>query len=139
MNGWAGMSGLYDTLGGLRSMKANRPEPSERISELSADRPIASAAEDVLGRAPFAEQLAVAIANWKEDESLVIALYGQWGIGKTSVKNLVLEELRMRGEEAPDLVEFNPWHWTGHDGLAAAFFKEVLAGLSRRKNGRGSD
>ncbi len=120
-------------------METNQEESSESNSEITADQPILSAAEDVLGRAPFAKQLASAIASWKENESLVIALYGQWGIGKTSVKNLVLEELRTKGAEAPDVVEFNPWHWTGHDGLAAAFFKDVLAVLTRQKNRRGSD
>lgn len=120
-------------------VEANQKDSSESNSELRADQPISSASDDLLGRSPFAKRLASAIVNWKEDESLVIALYGQWGIGKTSVKNLVLEQLRGTDTEEPDVVEFNPWHWTGHDGLAAAFFKDVLAVLTRNKNRRGND
>lgn len=107
---------------------------SHAKSELTADQPISSASEDLLERAPFARQLAVAIANWKEDQSLVISLNGDWGIGKTSVKNLALEELKKRDDRL-DLVEFNPWHWTGHDDLAAAFFKEILGVLQGTKGG----
>ena len=37
--------------------------------------------------------LARAIAAWRERDSLVVALYGGWGSGKTSIKNMTLETL----------------------------------------------
>lgn len=106
----------------------------ESPATLSADRPILTKAEDRLGRSPFADRLAAAIAAWKEDDSLVIGLYGVWGSGKSSVKNLVLEVLSALGARAPEVLEFNPWQWRGHDEVSAAFFREVL-----RKLGRASD
>lgn len=42
----------------------------------SADRPITSRKDDLLGRADFAESLASAIKGWTGNDSLVIALYG---------------------------------------------------------------
>ena len=57
----------------------------------SADRPIASREEDLLGRSGFAESLASAIKGWTGNDSLIIALYGSWGSGKSSVKNMVLD------------------------------------------------
>lgn len=97
-------------------MEVNQEELSESSSELTADQPISSATHDALGRVPFAKQLAAAIASWKEDESVVIALYGRWGIGKTSVKKPCFGRAAGKGAEPPDVVQFNPWHWTGHDG-----------------------
>lgn len=47
----------------------------------SADRPIISCAEDLLGRSDFAKSIAAAIKGWTENDSLVIALYGSWGSG----------------------------------------------------------
>ncbi len=47
--------------------------------QFSADRPITTIEEDLLERAPFAESLASAIKGWKDNDSLVIALYGSWG------------------------------------------------------------
>jgi predicted KAP-like P-loop ATPase len=48
----------------------------------SADRPIRSKKDDILGRAKFAARLADDIHSWEGDDSLVIALYGAWGSGK---------------------------------------------------------
>ena len=93
---------------------------------LSADRPISGRAEDRLGRGPFASRLATAIASWKGQESLVIGLYGSWGSGKSSVKNLVLENLAEQRAVFPQVLEFNPWQWRGHDEVSAAFFREIL-------------
>ena len=96
---------------------------------LTVDRPIAGKSEDRLGRGPFASRLAAAIAKWNGDDGLVIGLYGSWGSGKSSVKNLVIEELSVLGSDAPDILEFNPWQWRGHDNVSAAFFREVLRKL----------
>lgn len=58
-------------------MKAERPKQSKQ--SYSADRPIRSKTEDILGRAKFAARLADDIHSWKENDSLVVALYGAWG------------------------------------------------------------
>jgi len=55
-----------------------------RKHPFSADRPITSAREDLLGRTGFAESLAAAIKGWKGNDSLVIALYGSWGSRKSA-------------------------------------------------------
>jgi len=61
----------------------------------SADRPIRSRDEDQLYRRKFAEELASAVRRWKGKDSLVIALYGPWGSGKSSIKNMVIDALRV--------------------------------------------
>ncbi len=102
-----------------------------RQHQFSADRPITSRTEDLLGRTGFAEALAHAIRGWTGRDSLVIALYGPWGSGKSSVKNMVLESLRESPVNCPLIVEFNPWQWAGQDQLAGAFFREVGLTLER--------
>jgi predicted KAP-like P-loop ATPase len=97
----------------------------------SADRPIGSREEDLLGRAPFADSLASAIKGWRGNESLVIALYGHWGSGKSSVKNMVLQSLRSIEADSPLIVEFSPWQWSGQNQLAEAFFQEIGLVLGR--------
>jgi predicted KAP-like P-loop ATPase len=66
-------------------MTSQRP-----TNPFSTDRPILSKSEDLLGRSKFAESLADVIVGWTGNDSLVIALYGTWGIGKSSIKNLML-------------------------------------------------
>ena len=65
--------------------------PTERFS---TDRPIRRRNEDRLGRWRFAEAIAAAVKGWTGRDSLVIGLYGVWGSGKSSVKNMVIEAWR---------------------------------------------
>lgn len=105
--------------------------------QFSADRPIGSIEEDLLGRTPFAESLASAIKGWRGNESLVVALYGPWGSGKSSVKNMILQRLRSAEANCPLIVEFNPWQWSGQNQLAEAFFQEI--GLVLRRSDGSED
>jgi predicted KAP-like P-loop ATPase len=84
--------------------------------------------------------LATAIHGWRQKDSLVIGLFGPWGEGKTSVKNLVVEAVgKLRKQSPPLIAEFNPWQLQGHEELAAAFFEQigiVLGRIDRSANGR---
>lgn len=62
-------------------------------SSQNLDTPINDPEKDLLDRKGFAEQTAKLFKNWKGNDSLVVALYGEWGSGKTSVKNLILDQL----------------------------------------------
>lgn len=54
------------------------------------------------------------ITGWRGEHSAVFAIYGEWGSGKTSFKNFILEKLKTRSESnQPLIVEFNPWEWEG--------------------------
>lgn len=112
-------------------MENDSPNSETSKHRFSADRPIGSREEDLLGRASFADSLASAIKGWKGNESLVIALYGPWGSGKSSAKNMVLQSLRLTEADSPLIVEFNPWQWSGQNQLVEAFFQEIGLVLGR--------
>lgn len=99
------------------------------------DRPIQKIEEDLLGRAAFAEQLAQAILQWKSDDSLTLALYGPWGSGKTSLKNLVVKNVKDASEEKEDseleVIEFNAWQFSNQQQLFFSFLQELEKGLLR--------
>ncbi|GGP06656.1 hypothetical protein GCM10010992_27440 [Cloacibacterium rupense] len=61
--------------------------------------------------------------NIKSDEGLVIGLYGVWGEGKTSVLNMIQNDL----EEKDDIfvVKFNPWIFKDEDFLILNFLKKT--------------
>jgi predicted KAP-like P-loop ATPase len=104
--------------------------PFEFASHISSDRPIAAAADDLLNRAPFARALAQAIAGWSGKDSLVLAVFGKWGSGKSSIKNMMVEALRAQ-KEGPAVVEFSPWQFANQGRLTEAFFDQVGAALGR--------
>ncbi len=54
------------------------------------------------------------------------------GIGKSSIKNMMLEHLQRKGLDAPKVVEFNPWQWAAQNELAEAFFREISLALVKK-------
>ncbi len=100
-----------------------------QVHPFATDRPIDGRAEDLLCRTCFSDAIADSIGSWRHNDSLIIALYGQWGSGKSSIKNMVVERFKVKGENSPIVVEFNPWHWSGEDQILEAFFQEVAKGI----------
>lgn len=98
-------------------------------SYFSADQPLHDPAEDKLHRDRFSEAIANAIAHWLGRESLVVSLTGEWGSGKSTMKNFVKHFLGTRAY----IVEFNPWQWSGQDKLLEAFLWR-LGALFGKKN-----
>jgi predicted KAP-like P-loop ATPase len=110
---------------------------SQKLHELfAADKPIETRQEDLLGRRSFSEAIADAVRGWTGGESLVLSLYGAWGNGKSSIKNMVLDALSVGSPEIL-IVDFNPWQLANRPTLSSAFFDEL--GIALGKGDLGSD
>ena len=95
-----------------------------------ADRPILHSDQDLLDRATFAKYLARCMLDHHSLESLVLGLEGSGGSGKTSLINLILEELRyassnMFDNERPIILNFSPWSYSGQKQLIYGFFRRL--------------
>ena len=100
------------------------------MTALSADRPSSNPQDDLFGHAPFAESLANSICRYPGNDGLVLALYGPWGSGKSTVLSYVRHFLELRPEaEQPAIVTFNPWWFSGQENLARAFLGQMQAVL----------
>ncbi|MFM5209965.1 P-loop NTPase fold protein [Aeromonas caviae] len=100
------------------------------MTALSADRPSTNPQDDLFGHAPFAESLANSICRYPGNDGLVLALYGPWGSGKSTVLSYVRHFLEQRPEaEQPAIVTFNPWWFSGQENLARAFLGQMQAVL----------
>jgi predicted KAP-like P-loop ATPase len=95
---------------------------------LPADNPIRSSEDDLLGRADPARSFARQLLSLDASEGLVIGVLGSWGSGKTSFVNLARDELASRA----DLLDFNPWMFSGAEQLVQSFFVEIAAQLKVR-------
>ena len=100
--------------------------------DFSADRPIVSIDEDLLDRGRFAESLSKAISGWKGKDSLIVALHGDWGSGKSSLKNMALSAFEKLNLETPLLVDFNPWEWAGQDKISKSFFEQLASSIGQQ-------
>ena len=105
----------------------------------NADRPVERPEDDALGRDAFARRIAQELGSWRQEESLVVSLNGEWGSGKTTVANLILyyinEQAASKKGAHPVVVKFNPWQWSGQDKLMEGFFDEIAAAFSPHKIG----
>lgn len=97
---------------------------------LSPDRPSTDPALDLFGHAPFARTLVRAINGYSGSDGIVLALYGPWGSGKSTVLAYVQHELESgQGDDRPVVVPFNPWWFSGQEHLATAFLGQLQAVL----------
>src|SRR5579864_7716301 len=96
---------------------------------ISPDAPIQNSSEDILGRTAFATALADAIVGVSGGDSFVIGIHGRWGSGKSSVLNLVVEQLKNLNadkvrESHTDIFRFNPWNFSDQSQLIFQFLKQ---------------
>ena len=113
---------------------------------IKADSPVRTKEEDLLDRAGMAARVAEFInrscgAENPCDESLVVGIEGEWGSGKTSFINLILENLKPEEPELPEflIIEFNPWNFSDQNELITDFFQSIIVGLESEKTMGGND
>ena len=94
-----------------------------------ADQPIKSKSEDRFNRAPFATRIGETLTTRSDPSSIVIGLFGPWGDGKTSVLEMMQEELKIHDQII--VVRFNPWHFQTEDLLLRGFFATLADAMGR--------
>lgn len=98
----------------------------------NSDKPIALRKQDRFNRHKFSNRIAETITKRKNDEGLVIGLYGIWGEGKTSVLNMIEEKLKENSNTL--IVKFNPWRFKDEDTLILNFFENISEILNKELN-----
>lgn len=94
------------------------------MSMYYSDKPIDKISEDRLDRKGFAKTMATTLFDLKQTDTFTVGLLGKWGVGKTSLVNLVLSELKEidnKNESKTLIVKFDPWHFTDTTQLISQF------------------
>jgi KAP-like P-loop domain-containing protein len=87
-----------------------------------SDDPIGLKDDDALGLMPIARSMARFLRNTETKPTVAIAVTGPWGSGKTSLMNLVKEELNERDVRT---AWFNAWHNQKEENLLAALLAAI--------------
>lgn len=95
------------------------------------DTPIEEFGQDRLDRTTFARALGRVIAAYDRPENLVVGLYGEWGLGKTSLLNLALKSISQT-QPPPIIVHFNPWYFADQDNLVRQFFASLAIAIAHQ-------
>jgi predicted KAP-like P-loop ATPase len=97
-----------------------------------SDTPISKPFEDRLGYNEFSKRFGKIIAKSNSSSSVVIALTGEWGSGKSSVLNLTEyyltekpAEIGLLKDDISLILHFNPWIFSGRDDLIRQFFHQI--------------
>lgn len=99
-------------------------------ADFVTDAPIDDVREDRFRRGAWARRIAETIAAQRDPASLVVAVYGPWGDGKTSVLNLISESLADASAVVP--VRFNPWRLGDEAEMFRGFFATLADALDER-------
>lgn len=110
------------------------PAQRELAEDILYDRPISDHSEDRLRRGPYTERVAEILSIPNRDEGRIFAIRGEWGQGKSSLKNLIIRNLEKK--KRASWLEFNPWQWGSSEAITRKLFAEIADTLS---NGRDSD
>lgn len=110
-----------------------RDEQKDQLAEdtessvLLVDEPIRTAGQDRLNRKQFATRLAQTLLLHTDLSCLIAALNGPWGSGKSSLLNLIEQNLRAESSTTNKIlvIRFNPWNISNLDQLTAMFFQEL--------------
>jgi predicted KAP-like P-loop ATPase len=109
---------------------AKRPDDNLPTTEFFGDEALEDPADDALDYKPFAAKLADALLKLKPKSGLVLALFGSWGGGKSTMLNFVAKDLGSRPKaQQPTIIRFNPWWFSGQEDLVSIFFEELIRGL----------
>lgn len=82
-------------------------------------------APDTLGREVFVRSLSDAIAKLPNDRSMVTAVYGPWGSGKSWLREKIVEFLEKDHPASVNVCSFAPWELNSNEQILEEFFKAV--------------
>lgn len=99
----------------------------EVISGILLDYPINNKTEDLLDYNKTALKISKIISNISGNKAISIGILAPWGSGKTSLLNLISEEIK----DKAIIVKFNPRNSKSADCIQEDFFTELIHSLKR--------
>lgn len=88
-------------------------------------------APDALGRTTFVHALTDALVRLPTDRSVVTAVYGPWGCGKTWLLEQVVQRLDHEYGREMITCRFSPWELKSEDQILAEFFATISEKIPR--------
>lgn len=103
------------------------------------DAPITSGKEDLFHRGNFAKLLAKSLLNLNNDDTFTVGLFGKWGSGKTSLVNMMIDEIATEQSALPEsqkllIVHFDPWNFSDSNQLLTQFFVRLSNAFKIKSN-----
>lgn len=95
--------------------------------------PIKKKEEDAFERNSFACQIAEHLILNEKSPSLILALEGKWGEGKTSTINLIKDQIKENNPETA-IIDFNPWLIGSLESVIEGFLVQLASSINQTFN-----
>ncbi|AJD04848.1 NTPase, KAP family [Campylobacter lari] len=105
-----------------------------QTSIFKVDKAITSKNEDLFSRRENATTLAKIIKSYQDEDSISIGIIGDWGGGKTSFINMVLEDFN--DDKKFIIINFNPWNISTRKQLISDFFTKLSIEIGRKNTSK---
>ncbi|EAK9993351.1 hypothetical protein A9458_00565 [Campylobacter lari] len=105
-----------------------------QTSTFKVDKAITSKNEDLFSRRENATTLAKIIKSYQDEDSISIGIIGDWGGGKTSFINMVLEDFN--DDKKFIIINFNPWNISTRKQLISDFFTKLSIEIGRKNTSK---
>ncbi|AZE55263.1 hypothetical protein C4K03_3108 [Pseudomonas synxantha] len=108
------------------------------------DAPASTQDQDDLNRWALSRSVLRSIENTPDEWSIRVALYGKWGVGKTSILNFIARQIEERNQRAAKevgstqiiVVRFSAWDVTAVNGILHPFYRALLEQLPAKKTSK---
>ncbi|HEY7334009.1 MAG TPA: KAP family NTPase [Bryobacteraceae bacterium] len=124
------MTRLRRTLRERDTLKVSENSNAAHFDSYSADAPLIDLSADEFHRLPFASRVAETIISRRDPTSIVFAVSGQYGAGKSTVLAFIRKKLEQHHDIV--VVQFNPWRFASEEALLTAFFGALAQAIERR-------
>jgi predicted KAP-like P-loop ATPase len=111
---------------------------------LRIDKPIENDKDDLLNFKDFVKELSKVLYDYHKHnkDGLVISIEGEWGSGKSSIINLLVNRLENYKEKKSfcfipytsnnfEIIKFNPWIFSNIDSIFLSFFSEISKAIEK--------
>lgn len=105
---------------------------------ISPDLPIRLNEEDSLNRKEFCSNVTNYILSPSSNSGLVLSINGKWGSGKTSITNLIKENINKReydkgAKVLPVVIDYTPWNVSDDNQIILQFLNTLQENLRYKK------
>lgn len=116
------------------------PEPAGKDIPIESDSPIHEPERDNLGRSAYVDilkRLILGAAKTSENHATYIGVYGEWGAGKTTVRNFLEAHFKAAANDKKAIfVDFCPWEYEEKCDLRLELYKKLDGAVKRVTKGK---
>lgn len=87
---------------------------------------------DILFYSPYAATVASTMCE-KENTPLTVGLFGKWGAGKSTLVNLIKQELQAKKDECI-VIDINAWLFEGYTDAKTSLMEVIATELEKKEN-----